>query len=249
MHPEIGLELLRKFDPLAISALSKDHTSYHILKRVLDLAISIPGILFLLPLMGLIAVLIKLDSPGRVLYVQERVGARRWSHAGFSYWQQVVFKMYKFRTMAEGCNPSIHQAYVRALIHKDQEAMALIQGEVRSTHKLISDPRVTRIGKFLRKSSLDELPQIWNVIRGEMSLVGPRPAIPYEVEVYQPWHFGRLEAKPGISGLWQVTARSSADFDEMVCLDLDYIRHPSIRLDLKILLATPIAIFSAKGAV
>jgi lipopolysaccharide/colanic/teichoic acid biosynthesis glycosyltransferase len=249
MQPEISLDLLRKFDPLALSPLAKDRAAYHFLKRLLDLAICIPGVLILLPLMALIAVLVKIDSPGPVLFVQDRVGARRWSQGGYAYWQQVIFKMMKFRTMAAGSSPSIHQAYVRALIHKDRDTMVAIQGEAVQSRKLVADPRVTRVGKILRKSSLDELPQIWNVIKGEMSLVGPRPAISYEVEDYEPWHMQRLEAKPGITGLWQVTARSSVDFDEMVDLDIHYIRNQSILLDLKILFATPFAVFSANGAV
>jgi lipopolysaccharide/colanic/teichoic acid biosynthesis glycosyltransferase len=248
MQPEINLDLLRNFDPNGVSSMTRDRAAFHFFKRVLDLVISLPGFLLLLPLMGVIAVLIKLDTPGPVLFVQNRVGARRRSHAGYAYWQQVLFKMVKFRTMVEGSNPSIHRAFVRALIHKDWNTMAVIQGGEFSTRKLVTDARVTRVGRFLRKSSLDELPQIWNVIRGEMSLVGPRPAIPYEVEDYEPWHLNRLEAKPGITGLWQIAGRSSVDFDEMVCLDLDYIRRSSIWLDLKILLATPYAVFSAKGA-
>jgi len=249
MQPEIGLDLLRRFDPLALSPLTKDRAAYQIFKRLLDLAISLPGILLLLPLMASIALLIQFDSPGPVFFVQERVGAKRWSRAGFAYWQQKIFSLYKFRTMTRDTNPSLHRAYIRAFIHKDLDAMAALQGGAVQTRKLVADPRVTRIGKFLRKSSLDELPQIWNVIRGEMSLVGPRPAIPYEVEDYEPWHMRRLEVKPGITGLWQVTARSSVGFDEMVNLDIYYIQHQSIWLDLKILMATPFAVFSAKGAV
>lgn len=248
MGPETNLDLLRRFDLRASRPLARSRAAYHTLKRLLDLVICIPGGLVLLPLMALIAVLVKIDSPGPVLFVQERVGGRRWSRRGYSGWQQTVFKMLKFRTMVAGSSPSLHRAYVRAFIQKDAEAMAAIQGEAVQSRKLLVDPRVTRLGKFLRKSSLDELPQIWNVIKGEMSLVGPRPAIPYEVEAYEPWHMQRLEAKPGITGLWQVTARSSVDFDEMVELDIHYLRHQSILLDLKILLATPYAVFAAKGA-
>jgi lipopolysaccharide/colanic/teichoic acid biosynthesis glycosyltransferase len=114
---------------------------------------------------------------------------------------------------------------------------------------LTEDPRVTRLGKFLRKSSIDELPQLWNVLRGDMSIVGPRPPIPYEVEMYKPWHRKRLMAKPGLTGLWQVTARSSADFDEMVRMDIWYIEHQSLWLDLRILLKTPLSVMSMEGAV
>jgi lipopolysaccharide/colanic/teichoic acid biosynthesis glycosyltransferase len=249
MQAQISLDLLLKFDPLAVSPMTKDRGAYHFLKRLLDLGISLPGTLFLFPLMLVIAVLIKLDSPGPVLFVQERVGAKRWSGGGFAYWRRTVFRMYKFRTMAAGSNPSIHQDYVRALIHKDREAMAQLQGGQVRIRKLAADPRVTCTGKLLRKLSLDELPQVWNVIRGDMSLVGPRPAIPYELEEYQPWHFRRLEAKPGLTGLWQIKGRSSVGFDEMVGLDLWYIRNSSTWQDLRILFATPLAVLSGRGAV
>lgn len=115
--------------------------------------------------------------------------------------------------------------------------------------KLVHDPRVTRLGAFLRKTSLDELPQLWNVLKGDISLVGPRPPIPYEVEMYEPWHRRRLSTIPGVTGLWQITARSSVDFDEMVELDLEYIERQSFWLDLKILLQTPLAILKTRGAV
>ena len=127
--------------------------------------------------------------------------------------------------------------------------MDSIQGNGSSARKLVGDKRVTRIGKFLRRSSLDEFPQLWNVIKGDMSLVGPRPAISYETEIYENWHRKRLMVKPGVTGLWQVTSRSSAEFDEMVRMDIWYIEHRSFLLDLKILMKTPLAIFSAKGAV
>jgi lipopolysaccharide/colanic/teichoic acid biosynthesis glycosyltransferase len=114
--------------------------------------------------------------------------------------------------------------------------------------KLVKDARVTTLGRFLRKSSLDELPQFWNVLKGDMSLVGPRPPIPYEVEMYRDWHHERLAAQPGVTGLWQVTARSSADFDEMVRLDIHYVEHLSFWLDLKILIMTPLAVLNGNGA-
>ncbi len=117
-----------------------------------------------------------------------------------------------------------------------------------SSPRSADDNRLTRLGRWLRETSLDELPQLWNVLKGDMSLVGPRPPLPYEVEMYEPWHCQRLAARPGITGLWQVTARSSADFDEMVQLDINYIQHQSLWLDLKILLKTPIAVLSGKGA-
>jgi lipopolysaccharide/colanic/teichoic acid biosynthesis glycosyltransferase len=149
------------------------------------------------------------------------------------------------------CNadPTLHKSYIKALINKDSESMAALQGGDNQIRKLTHDPRVTRLGKFLRKSSIDEIPQFINVIKGEMSLVGPRPAIPYEVEMYKPWHYRRLETKPGITGLWQVTARSTADFDEIIKLDIQYIEQQSFLFDLKILMKTPIAVLFCRGAV
>ncbi len=149
------------------------------------------------------------------------------------------------------CNadPSLHRSYIKALINNDHESLAMMQGGDTQIRKLVNDHRVTRIGRFLRKSSIDEIPQFINVVKGEMSLVGPRPAIPYEVEMYKPWHYRRLETKPGITGLWQVTARSLVDFDEIINLDIQYIDQQSFWLDLKILMKTPKAVLFCKGAV
>jgi lipopolysaccharide/colanic/teichoic acid biosynthesis glycosyltransferase len=126
--------------------------------------------------------------------------------------------------------------------------MSALQGESTQIRKLVNDPRVTRPGKLLRKLSLDELPQFWNVLRGDMSVVGPRPAIPYEVKMYKPWHRRRLDAQPGITGLQQIIARSTADFDQQVQLDIKYIEHQSIWQDIIIILKTPFVILSTKGA-
>ena len=137
----------------------------------------------------------------------------------------------------------IHREYVKQLI---QENISLAEGN--GTLKLVYDPRITRVGRFIRKTSLDELPQLFNVLRGEMSLVGPRPPIPYEVEVYQKWHLRRLEAIPGITGLWQVHGRNRVSFDEMVRMDMDYIERQSIWLDIQLLVKTPFALVSGRGA-
>ena len=248
MDQQISLELLRKFDPLALSPLTLDRSKYCFVKRILDLTITIPALVIVLPLLAVIALLIRLNSPGPAFFIQERVGAERWSRKGFFYWKRVAFSMYKFRTMFVNADPSLHQAYITAFIQNDQESMTALQGEQIQTRKIVSDPRLTRLGKILRKSSLDEVPQFLNVLKGDMSLVGPRPAIPYEVEKYNPWHHHRLLAKPGITGLWQVTARSSADFDDMVRLDNYYIENQSFLLDLKILIKTPFVVLSLKGA-
>jgi lipopolysaccharide/colanic/teichoic acid biosynthesis glycosyltransferase len=145
-------------------------------------------------------------------------------------------------------DPSIHQAFVKALIENDEAKMTALQGVPTQPRKLVNDSRITRPGKFLRKSSIDELPQLLNVILGDMSLIGPRPAIPYEVEMYKSWHFRRLEAQPGLTGLQQVTARCTADFDQQVRLDIEYIDNQSLWLDVKIIFKTPLAVISTTGA-
>ena len=206
------------------------------LKRVLDIAGSLFAIILLSPLFLMIPVLIKLTSPGPVLFKQRRLG---------KFARQFTFL--KFRSMYVNNDPEIHRRYAQALI-RPQEQRTEAAG-LSSVYKMTNDPRVTPLGRFLRKTSLDELPQFINVLKGDMSLVGPRPPIPYEFENYDTWHRRRvLEAKPGITGLWQVLGRSRTTFDEMVRLDLQYIRDQSFWLDLKILVKTPIAVLSGSGA-
>jgi lipopolysaccharide/colanic/teichoic acid biosynthesis glycosyltransferase len=158
--------------------------------------------------------------------------------------------MLKFRTMSTGADHAVHREYVTALIKSGGQAETTGRGEDGSPlFKMANDLRVTPLGRVLRKTSLDELPQLWNVLRGDMSLVGPRPPLEYEVEQYQSWHRRRvLEAKPGITGLWQVSGRSRTTFDEMVRLDLRYARSNSLATDIKILLATPAAVIDGRGA-
>ena len=147
-----------------------------------------------------------------------------------------------------GTSSELHQAFMRALITQDEARIVELQGGDCAERKLIHDPRVTRVGRFIRRTSLDELPQLWNVLKGELSLVGPRPPLPYEVEMYESWHWMRLCSQPGLTGWWQVTKRGTADFDDMVRLDLWYIDHQSLGTDLKILARTPVAVLSQKGA-
>jgi len=207
------------------------------IKRAMDIAGSAALILLLLPVLAAIAAIIKLTSKGPVLFTQERLGefgAR--------------FKCLKFRSMYLNNDPKIHQDYIRQFIAGSTEAEEP-SPDAPAVYKIIQDPRVTAIGRFLRKTSMDELPQLWNVLVGEMSLVGPRPPVPYEFEIYEFWHRRRvLEVKPGITGLWQVSGRSRTRFDEMVRLDLRYCRSWSLWLDLKILLATPKAVVFGAGA-
>lgn len=196
-----------------------------IVKRTSDLMITATALLLLSPLWLLIALLIKLDSKGPIFYKQERVGM-----------DGRIFLFYKFRSMHVGADDTTHREYQRAYI--SGRADSNLGDAERPVFKLRSDARITRVGRLLRKTSLDELPQLFNVLRGDMSVVGPRPPIPYEVENYQLWHRKRLDMKPGITGLWQVSGRNRLPFDEMVRMDLFYIENWSLLLDIKIILQT-----------
>lgn len=242
------MEIIQKDNSLLINTFANKGSIYYIIKRLFDVLVASLIILVLSPILLLISLGILIYSPGPILFIQERVRAKIQLHKGRTYWKRENFKCYKFRTMKVNSDPSIHQAYVKALIENDQTGMDSLQGETTTTRKLIHDPRITRPGALLRKFSLDELPQLWNVIRGDMSLVGPRPAIPYEVELYKPWQLHRLAAKPGITGLQQVMARCTTDFDHQVQYDIEYIENQSFWLDLKIILKTPLVVISTKGA-
>lgn len=248
MLQEMDFDLIRKRDPNALSLVVAEREVYYLAKRVLDIIVASALLLLLSPILVIIALVIVLYSPGPVFFVQERVGAKRRRQDGHVYWQKVNFRCYKFRTMRTDADSSLHQAYMKALIENNQEEMRKLQGQETKIRKLIRDPRITRPGRILRKLSLDELPQLWNVLRGDMSLVGPRPAIPYEVELYKPWYLRRLEAQPGITGLQQVKARATFDFDQQMRLDIEYVEKQSFWLDLKIILMTPLVVLSTKGA-
>jgi len=206
-------------------------------KRGIDLFGALVGLLLGAPLALLMAAGIKLTSPGPILYRQTRIGRRG-----------RPFNFLKFRTMKFGVDDQIHREYVSKLIRGRDPAVNLGTWE-RPLFKVKDDPRVTAFGAFLRRWSLDELPQFLNVIAGDMSLVGPRPPVPYEFESYQRWHLQRLEVKPGMSGLWQVKGRSRTTFDEMIRLDLQYIHNWSLLLDVQILARTFGAVCRGEGAV
>jgi lipopolysaccharide/colanic/teichoic acid biosynthesis glycosyltransferase len=216
----------------------------------LDLILVIPALILLSPIFLLISLLIKLDSQGPILYKQKRVGAVPDARNHPVDWHDTIFDMYKFRTMYVNIDQDPHRKFMEAYIQGDTESLAEMQPEIleTATFKLTKDARVTCVGKILRKFSLDELPQFWNVLMGDMSLIGPRPAIPYEVGMYKPEHFERLTVIPGITGLWQVSGRTTTTFEEMVQLDLEYIKSQSLWLDLKIIFLTLPAIISSKGA-
>jgi lipopolysaccharide/colanic/teichoic acid biosynthesis glycosyltransferase len=210
------------------------HLARRAAKRALDLFGSVGCLVALAPVFIAVALVVKATSKGPVFFRQQRIG-----RAGRP------FTMLKFRTMHVGTDERIHREYVESFIRQGQAATSGTD----AVFKLVNDPRITSVGNFLRKSSLDELPQFLNVLSGEMSLVGPRPPIPYEVAQYKSWHRRRvLEAKPGITGLWQVTGRSRTTFDDMVRLDLRYVATSSLWTDVKILLATPRAVISGNGA-
>jgi lipopolysaccharide/colanic/teichoic acid biosynthesis glycosyltransferase len=200
--------------------------------RVLDIAVATALLIALAPLLLIVAVLIRIDSPGWVVFRQRRVGK-----------DLEPFTVNKLRTMRAGAGHDAHRAYVLGLItgHGDEE-------RERPMLKLAGDQRVTRVGRFLRRTSADELPQLWNVIRGDMSLVGPRPPIPYEVEHYRSEWLGRFAVKPGLTGLWQVSGRSELSVDEMMKLDVDYVQRRSVRLNLAIMARTIPVVLSCRGA-
>gem|GEM_PF-1298232 len=196
------------------------------LKRIIDILFSAFGLVICMPAIIIIAAAVKLSSPGPVIYTQTRVG-----HDG------TPFRFYKFRSMRQNADESIHREYVTKLINGEAGSQN-VKAKKQTLYKLANDYRLTPVGKFLRSFSLDELPQLYNVLKGDMSLVGPRPAIRYEVDCYDAWHLQRLQALPGLTGLWQVRGRSRTTFDDMVRYDIHYIRNRTLWLDLKILLQT-----------
>ncbi len=231
------------------------------LKQGLDFALAGVGLVLSAPLFLVIATCIKINSRGPVLFTQKRVGRNG-----------KVFRFYKFRTMQHNSDDAVHREFSRNFIQGNGTGPANGNGngnghpngngngadadgyrvaddaETGSIYKMTADPRVTGVGRFLRRTSLDELPQLLNVLRGDMSLVGPRPPVLYELEHYQEWHKRRLSAKPGITGLWQVSGRSSVPFDEMVQLDLYYIDHRSMLMDLGIMVRTLPVMLKGDGA-
>lgn len=201
-----------------------DTRFYRAGKRIFDLAVGSLILLLLLPVFPVIAVMIKLDSPGSVFFKQKRVG----KDGG-------IFDFYKFRSMQQSAE-------------EKKEELKDLNEQAGPTFKIRSDPRITSVGKFLRRSSFDEIPQILNVLKGDMSIVGPRPHIPAEVSHYQPWHRRRLEVIPGITCYWQISGRSHISFDEWMRLDMEYLRTRCLRTDLLIFLKTIPAVIARKGA-
>jgi exopolysaccharide biosynthesis polyprenyl glycosylphosphotransferase len=219
------LETNQYYPRANVKTADKPKAYYTIVKRLLDIIGASFGLLFCLPVFLVLAVLIKLEDPkGAVFFYQHRVGKN-----------EKLFKMYKFRSMVSNA-----EELLESLLVKNE-----VEGHM---FKMKEDPRITRVGKFIRKTSIDELPQLWNVLRGEMSLVGPRPPLIREVEQYSTYHKQRLQVTPGCTGLWQVSGRNNLGFEEMVELDLRYISNRSIFFDIKIVLKTIKVLLGSKDA-
>jgi lipopolysaccharide/colanic/teichoic acid biosynthesis glycosyltransferase len=208
------------------------HRAIVLARRSLDLVGACLALLVLAPLVIAILLAVRIDSGGPALFRQRRLGR-----------DKQPFTLLKFRTMYVHADEQRHRDYVRGLI-----GAADVQREGGGLYKLHRDDRVTRVGRFLRHWSLDELPQLWNVVRGEMSLAGPRPVLGYEVDIYPSWYEERFAVKPGITGLWQVSGRNERTYEEMVRLDIEYVRRQSLRLDLSILFRTVWTVLSRRGA-
>ena len=207
----------------------------YMIKRAFDIVVSLTLLIILAPLMILVAVLIKIFSPGPVFYTQERFGYKKQS-----------FKFYKFRSMHHNSDDSVHKEYVEKWINNNQES-ELKDGDT-TVHKLTDDSRIIPVlGTFIRKYSIDELPQLFNALIGDMSLVGPRPCLRYEMNNYKAWHKARFDVLPGITGLWQVSGRNRLSFEEMVRLDISYLQNWSFEKDLFIILKTPFIILFDKA--
>ncbi|HEX6781206.1 MAG TPA: sugar transferase [Solirubrobacterales bacterium] len=205
-----------------------------VLRRLFDLLVGIALIVVLSPILIGVTLAVRLDSRGPAFFRQRRVGLG-----------EREFTLFKFRSMRVDADPRGHREYVTALIKGEDGAP---DGGRENLYKLAVDDRITPVGRWIRRWSLDELPQLFNVVRGEMTLVGPRPAIPYEVREYPSWYRARFAVKPGLTGYWQVSGRSERTYEEMVRLDIEYAERRSIGLDLLILLKTPWVVLSRKGA-
>jgi lipopolysaccharide/colanic/teichoic acid biosynthesis glycosyltransferase len=235
-------------DLLLITQRNEGRRLYFIIKRLFDLSAALILLTILSPLLLFIAILVMLDTPGPAIFKQPRVGIRRVGRGRHSIWELRTFDFYKFRSMFHRADPNLHQEFTRALLTNDKATVeALLDGETQMM-KMVNDPRITRVGRLLRKSSIDELPQLLNVIKGDMGLVGPRPPTIYEAEMYNLQQAHRMGAVPGMTGLWQVKGRSKTDYEEMIQLDLEYIQNQSLWLDLKILVLTPVAILRPRSA-
>ena len=220
----------------------RDRVGYRMAKRTIDVVAASVLLLALLPLAVVVWAMIRLDSPGPAVFCQKRVGARRRPRSGACSWQPETFTMFKLRTMVSDADEAVHV----------ERIARYVRGEVADgrgpAFKPDDDPRITRIGRLLRAWSLDELPQLLNVVRGDMSLVGPRPVPPYEADNFTPVQLRRFTTRPGLTGLWQISGRSELSFDEAVARDLEYVDRQSLWFDSRILLRTLSIVLTRKGA-
>lgn len=221
------------------------HVGYLLFKRTIDAVIAFIALMALSPIIIIAAIAIRLDSPGPALFHQKRVGARWRIEEGQVVWTPAEFSVFKFRSMSANSDSKIHEEHVRAFY---KGAISLDDHDHGAPAKIKSDSRVTRVGALLRKTSLDEIPQFFNVLRGEMSIVGPRPVPPYEVEMYEDWHRERLNALPGITGLWQIKGRGRVSADDAIRMDIAYVRQPNLLSDAWIIIATIPALVFGQGA-
>ncbi len=235
-------------DVLPIIEQRESQWLYLAAKRLLDISVVSVALIVLAPVMLLISVLVRLDSPGPAIFRQQRLTQRRRMAGTGTAWLIEPFTFYKFRSMRRDADPAVHRDLVRHLINESQDDTALLGACQAAAPAPAEDARVTRVGRLLRKTSLDELPQLWNVLIGDMSLVGPRPPLLYEWEMYTPHQRQRLSVTPGLTGLWQVAGQSKTDYQEMIELDLYYVENQSFWLDLKILVQTPLMVFGRKCA-
>lgn len=218
------MERLQINEQEVIEIQRKESAIYNMAKRALDIMASTLGLIILSPILLVVAILIKLESKGPAIFSQKRIGLNK-----------KEFKMYKFRSMVQNAEE------LKEKLAKENE----MSGPM---FKMKNDPRVTKVGKFIRKTSIDELPQLINVLKGEMSLVGPRPSLPKEVSKFEPWMLRRLSVKPGLTCYWQVSGRNNIDFEDWMKLDLQYVNDRSFWLDLKLILKTATVLFGDKNA-
>lgn len=236
-------------DRILLDGPPAGRTPYYFAKRLIDIVLVLAAAPIVVPLVIMVGLLVRWDSPGPAIFAQQRLGARWTRRGGLWAWELRPFTFYKLRTMEHGADPALHRTYLDAYIAGDDEAMGLVNsGAPEGSYKIADDPRVTSVGAKLRVLSLDELPQLWNVLKGDMSLVGPRPAIDYEVARYSSSQLQRLAGPAGLTGSWQVNGRSTLTFQEMVDLDTSYLSRRSLLLDLTIVAKTVIVVVKRNGA-
>jgi lipopolysaccharide/colanic/teichoic acid biosynthesis glycosyltransferase len=237
-------EVRRPFEMNSVAG-GRDRATYWACKRVFDIVAAGSLLVILAPLLLFVALLIKITSSGPVIYRQQRVGSKRRRGEGYVTWDIRPFTFYKFRSMYSDTDQSLHRMFIASFCSGEKPQEGSGTGPV---FKLKNDPRVTWIGRILRKTSIDELPQLLNVLKGDMSLVGPRPVPTYEVTHYEKRHSGRFAALPGITGLWQVRGRGRVPFEEMIRMDIKYTEDCSLRLDFSLILHTIPAVIRGSGA-